>query len=129
MKQKLINKQECIPVRCVPAALYRTGGLCPGRVSVQGDLCPRGGLCPGGVSVQGGLCPGRSLSKVGLCPGGVLMGGALSRETPFPMDRQTPVKILACPNFVCGRQQRNGTPSNPSYRQYSKIMKTMKVHT
>ena len=38
-------KQECIPVGCVPSALYRTGGLCPG------GFCP-GGLCPGGVSVR-----------------------------------------------------------------------------
>ena len=49
MKQKLINKQECIPVRCVPAALYRTAGLCPGGVSVQGGLCPRGSLSKGGL--------------------------------------------------------------------------------
>ena len=23
-------KQECIPVGCVPPAVYRTGGVCPG---------------------------------------------------------------------------------------------------
>ena len=39
--------QACIPVGCVPHALYRAGGcICPG-----GGLCP-GGLFPGGVSVR-----------------------------------------------------------------------------
>ena len=39
-------QQECIPIGCVPPALYCTGGLCPG------GLCPEG-LCPGGVSFRG----------------------------------------------------------------------------
>ena len=43
------QEQECIPVGCVPPALYRTGGLCPG-----------GGLSKG--SLSGGLCQGGSLS-------------------------------------------------------------------
>ena len=53
---------------------------------------PYGGLCSGvsaqGVSVQGGLCPGGSLS-----------GGVCVRENQFPVDRQTPVKILPCLKF------------------------------
>ena len=70
---KYVSKQECIPVGCIPPTLYHTGGslsggqcprgLCPGVVSVQGELCPwgllsKGSLCPGMVSVQEGLCPG-----------------------------------------------------------------------
>ena len=53
-------KQECIPVGCVPPALYRTGGgsLSKG-VSVQEE-----------GSTQGGLCRGR-----GICPGGCLCHG------------------------------------------------------
>ena len=59
------EKQECIPVGCVPPALYRRGG-----VFVQGGSLSRG------VSVRGErVCPG-SLSKGGLCPG----GGSLSRR-------------------------------------------------
>ena len=109
MKQKLINKQECIPVRCVPAALYRTRGLCPGRVSVQGDLCPRGGLCPGGVSVQGGLCPGRSLSKVGLCPGGGSShgGGGSVQGDPFPHGQTDACENIGLPqtSFAGGNKE------------------------
>ena len=78
----IINPQACIPVGCIPPALYHTGrGLCPR------SLCP-GGLCPGGVSVEGSLCPGGSLS-----------GGSLSgRPTPTG-DRRMPVKILPCPKL------------------------------
>ena len=52
-------KQECIPVGCVPPALYRTGG--------GGGLCQRGSLSsrkalPKGVSDGGGLSRGMSLS-------------------------------------------------------------------
>ena len=36
-----INKQECIPVGCVPSAAVAVGrGVCPGG----------GGVCPGGIS-------------------------------------------------------------------------------
>ena len=78
MVRKKFNKQECIPVWCVPPALYRTreGGLCP-EVSLSKGIFPGGGLCPGG------LCPGRSLS----------------RETPLWTGWQTRVKTLPCPKL------------------------------
>ena len=38
----------------------------------------------------GGLCPG------GLCPGCLCAEGVSVRETPPPVDRQTPVKLLPC---------------------------------
>ena len=49
------EKRECIPVGCVPPALYRTEGLCPG------DLC-LGCLWLGGVSGPGGSLSRGSLS-------------------------------------------------------------------
>ena len=43
-------------------------------------------------------------SRGGLLPGGGLVRGGISqhalRQTPAPVDRQTPVKILPWPNFV-----------------------------
>ena len=57
--------------RMLTAALYRTLGLCPG------------GSLSGGFSVQG-----VSVS-----------GGGSVRETPSPVDRQTPVKMLPCPKL------------------------------
>ena len=94
------TQQECIPVRYIPPALYRPGGLCPGvslfrcvsvRESLSRGLCPGGSLSRGvsdqgtsvqGISVQGGLCPG------GLCPGESLsrcvsVRGSLSRGSLF----------------------------------------------
>ena len=68
--------QECIPVGCVPPALYRIrgGGLCPGRsLSRGGPLSKRSmsrGVSVRVVFVQGYLSIG-SLSR-----------GSLSRETP-----------------------------------------------
>ena len=58
------ERQEYIPVGCVPPARDRTGGslsetglclggLCPGGLCLRGSLW--GGLCPRGVSVLGGL--------------------------------------------------------------------------
>ena len=41
-----------------------------------------------GVSVQGALCPEGALSR-----------GVSVRETPSPVDRQMPVKILLCPKL------------------------------
>ena len=43
-------KQECIPIGCVPPAIYRTWG------SVQEEFLEQGGLCPGG-SVLGRPSP------------------------------------------------------------------------
>ena len=71
------QKEGCIPVECVPPAPYHT----------EGCLYPGGSLSRG-VSVWGCLCPGGSLSR-----------GVSVRETPPPVDRQTPVKILPCPKL------------------------------
>ena len=67
-----------------------------GGFSVRGCLF-RGYLSRGPLS-RGGLCQGA------LCPGGALSKGFLSREvsvreTPSPVDRQMPVKILPCPKL------------------------------
>ena len=62
---KVMCKQECIPVGCVPStavAVSWMGGVSARRVSDQG------------VSVQGGVCPG------GCLPGGVCPEGWLPRE-------------------------------------------------
>ena len=64
--QALINKQECIPVGCVPAARWPYAGVCsrgvsaPGRVSAPGGVsAPRGCLLWGGVCSRGvGVCLG-----------------------------------------------------------------------
>ena len=64
-------EQECIPVGCVPPALYRTGE------SLSGGCLSPGGSLSREVSVQGGLCQG----------------------IPFPVDRKTPVKLLPCPKL------------------------------
>ena len=67
------EKRECIPVGCVPPALYRTGGLCPGN------------LCLGCLWLRGSLSRG-SLSR-----------GSLS--DPSPVDRQTRVNTLPYPKL------------------------------
>ena len=72
-------KQECIPVGCVPPAVYCTWGSLSRGVPVHGGLClwgssVQGILCPGEVFVRGapsrGLCP-RGFCLGGLCPGGL----------------------------------------------------------
>ena len=62
MSFDIIIEQECVPVQCVPPALYRTRGLCLGwGVSLsrgREGLCPAGSLWEvsvRGVSVQGSL--------------------------------------------------------------------------
>ena len=49
------EEQECIPVRCVPAARRPYAGVCfPGRgCLLRGGVCS-GGVCSGGVSALGG---------------------------------------------------------------------------
>ena len=98
------GKQECIPVGCVPPALYRTAG----GVFLQGGLCP-GGLCPGGslsgwVSVQRGLCLRGSLSR-----------GVSVRGSPWQRPPVNIITTLPCPNFVAGGKNGKHTlfPSIP----------------
>ena len=87
-----------------------TGGLCPGESLSRG-------VSVRGVSVQGfsvqGESTSRGVSVRGLCPGGSLSRGSLSRGVSFQGDlcqgdplwiRQTPVKILPCPNLRCPNQ-------------------------
>ena len=73
-------KQECIPVGCVPPAVYCTWG------SLSSCLCggPRLGVSVLGVSVWGVSVQGVSVPLV---------------------DRQTPVKILLCPTQRCQKSE------------------------
>ena len=69
-------KRECIPVGCVPPALYRTVG---------GGLYPDGSLS-GGVSVQGFLSGAGWGRGVGLCLRGVF-------PSPTPVNRMTGTRL------------------------------------
>ena len=84
------QKQECIPVGCVPSAevTFERGCLPRGCVSAQG-VC----VCPGGVSAGGGVCPG-GVFLVGCLPGGCLPQCMLG-YTP-PVNRMTD----ACENIT-----------------------------
>ena len=69
-------KRECIPVGCVPPALYRTVG---------------GGSLSRWVSVRGGLCPGVSVwGRVGKGSGS-LSGGVF--PCPTPVNRMTDTRL------------------------------------
>ena len=57
---KKMQKQECIPVGCVPPACWLSAwGCLPGGCVCLG-LSAQGGVCPGGISAggsaQGGVC-------------------------------------------------------------------------
>ena len=60
-------QQECIPLECVPSALYHMGGS-----RSRGFLL----FEHGGISVQGDLCQG---------------------DPPPPVDRQDPCEIITLP--------------------------------
>ena len=74
------EKQECIPVGCIPSAavvvLWRGGvclrGVCPGEVSAQWGCLPGGCLPGGGV--------GLGVSVWGVCPGGYLPRRVVSAQ-------------------------------------------------
>ena len=56
-----MNDEELIPVGCIPPALYRNGGLCPGsRGSLYRGVCVWGRLCSG--ALYPGTNPPRPLS-------------------------------------------------------------------
>ena len=89
----------------VPAWGVYLGGTCPGG-------CTWGGVPAWGVYLPGGCtCPGGYLPREGVyLPGGVpaqggctCQGGVPARYSPPWTEWQTGVKILPCPNFVCGR--------------------------
>ena len=71
------NKQECIPVGCVPSASVAISGCREGGASAQG-VCQRGCLpwgCPGGASALGvsrWVCVGGGGVHGCVCPGGCL---------------------------------------------------------
>ena len=69
--------QECIPVGCVPPALYRTRG------GVQEGLCLGVGLCPRG------LCPGGSLFELSLSRGSLSRGVSVQGDPLLLMNRMT----------------------------------------
>ena len=91
---KNCDKQECIPVGCVPPASMVTsmrGGVCP--LCLSRVVCVWGGVCPG-PSVQG-------VSAWGCLPRGVYTPRPRGRHTPREQnDWQTDVKTL--PSFVSG---------------------------
>ena len=73
------QKQECIPVGCVPPACWT-------YLSMHcwvGCTCSRGCTCPGGVPAPGGgTCPRVYLPRGCTCPGGTCPGGYLPRGLP-----------------------------------------------
>ena len=95
------EKQESIPVGCVPSAavnvvegLYLPGGVPAGRCT-----------CLGGVPAQGCTCLGACT-----CPGVYLPGGASQHALRPPReqnDRKRSVKILPCRNFVADGNNHN----------------------
>ena len=69
---KIISKQECIPVGCVPSAAVVVsggGGRCLPRGCLPRGCLPRGaGVCRvGGCLPTGGVCLGRVSGKHLLC--------------------------------------------------------------
>ena len=100
-----MQKQECIPVGCVPSTAVTVcrvcpgGGVClpggcvwPGRVSGHGGCLPRGGVCPevwpGGCLPRRGVCQG-GLARGGVWPGGVWPGGIVCVSLCVPVNRMT----------------------------------------
>ena len=64
-----------------------------------GGVSVHGGICSGRVSIQGWGSVSRGGSRLGgLCPREVSVQGGSIRETP-PVDRQTPAKILPLPKL------------------------------
>ena len=78
MMSKLFQKQECIPVGCVPSASVAICG--------EGMCLPRGVCLPGGV-FQGGCLPGGCLPG-GCLPRGVCIPACTGADTPL-VDRMT----------------------------------------
>ena len=76
------------------------GGVSPGgslsRESLSRRVSIQVGFSVRGVSVQEGLCPGGFLSR-GFLSREVSVQGISVRETPSPVDRQMPMKIIPCP--------------------------------
>ena len=103
VKNRPHQKQECIPVGCVPPAcwpypsMHRVGVVYP-------SMHWAGGVCPGGVC--------RGCLPSGVCPGGSAGGGSAWGVTDTHQTRgrhpllwtewQIGVKTLPCRNFLAG---------------------------
>ena len=92
--QNNTDKQEKIPVGCVPSAAVAIGG----GVSAQGE-----GVCPGRVSAQEGGLPG-GVSAQGVISPGVCIPACTEADTPV----WTELLTHACENIAlmqlrCGR--------------------------
>ena len=77
---EIINKQECIPVGCVPAARWPYTAVCSGGggMSAPGGVCSRGEGVPGArgaVSSAGSVCSGGCPVRGGVCSGGCAWSG------------------------------------------------------
>ena len=133
MMSKLFQKQECIPVGCVPSASVAIcgEGMClPRGVCVCPGVSSRGVVCLVGVC-QGGCLPG------GCLPGGCLPRGCVSQhalgQTPPPLvDRMTdrrknitfPQLRLWTVNMLNSKFKLNKTFLNEYAMIYSCITKT-----
>ena len=99
-KRQKINKQECIPVGCIPSAavvILEGGGgdVCLGKCLPRG-MSAQGGVCPGGVSAGG--CPSRGVFiggvSLGVSAQGVSVWGCLAGGVhPFPVNRMTDKQV------------------------------------
>ena len=112
---KVTEKQECIPVGCVPAARWPYTGVCfpGGGLLPAGLLSPGGVLSPGGcllrgVSAPGGVCSqGGCLLRGGVCSGGVVCSGGIpactEADTPPPCGQTHACKNITLAQLRCGR--------------------------
>ena len=110
---KPIEKQECIPVGCIPPAhwlhLVVSSGACmPGGHACWGDVWS-GGACPGDVHAWG--CGGCAQGRGHVCPGGHAWPGKVCWDTCMPPccgqnSWHMLAKTLPFRNYCCGRQWR-----------------------
>ena len=113
------NKQECIPVGCVPAARRPYPGVCflGGVYLPVGCTCP-GGTCLGGVYLPRGYLPGGSVPARGVylpggtsggcaCPGGGVPGRGCTCWGVYLPGGCTCLGGCTCPGCTC---PGGGTP-------------------
>ena len=85
-----------LPGGCLLQGMSGLGGVCSGGCLLWGrGVCSQGVSGLGGCLLQGGLLLGGCL-----LPGGVDIPVCTEADTPPPVDRHTPVKILPWPNFL-----------------------------
>ena len=95
------NKQECIPVGCVPPACWPypsmhcrgylpRGVYLPGGCTCQGVYLTRGCTCQKGVYLPAGCtCQGGVLAQEGVHAGGVTCPGEVPAQVLSPVNRMT----------------------------------------